>query len=73
MLGDRNKEEIVGKQKVLPERLWTEDRWMWGWGRKGREVNESIARDLEEGFCNPCPSPRMFFTASLAEIHFCSC
>lgn len=70
MPGDRNKEEVVGKQKVLPEKPWTENRWVSGWERKGREVNASTAGDLEEGFYSPCPSPRMFFTASLAGIYF---
>lgn len=57
MLGDRNKEEVVAKQKVLPERPWTEDRWVWGWERKGREVNASTAGDLGGWFVAPALLP----------------
>lgn len=70
MLGDSNTEEVIGKQKVYKKAL---DRRQMGvgvsWSRKGREVSASTARDLE-GFCSPCPSPRIFVIAFLAEIHF---
>lgn len=38
--------------------------------RKGRAVNASTTGDLEEGFCSPGPSPRTFFTVSLAEVPY---
>lgn len=74
MLGNRNKEELVEKQVCQKGPRQSPDGCLGveggGLGRMERKVNISTEEDSEERSCIPPSSPRIFFTASLAEVPF---